>query len=246
MTAADLPEAAEIAPEVPERETIYRHAVVTRVTHWINVVCLTILLMSGFQIFNAHPALYWGAKGADFDHHIFAMHFPRWATIPSWQDLSTGRMWHFFFAWIFVANGLVYLLYGAFSGHFKRDFAPTLDQLRHIGGSVWDHLRLRFPKGEESKHYNVLQKFAYIGIVILLPLMALTGMTMSPAMDTVAPLLLTVFGGRQSARTLHFIFAWGIVGFVVIHLIAVFAAGPINEIRSMITGRYVVEPEEEA
>jgi thiosulfate reductase cytochrome b subunit len=227
-------------------EIIYRHALITRITHWINVICLTVLLMSGFQIFNAHRYLHWGQFGADSDPHLLAVPkgFPHWATIPSWQDLATGRTWHFFFAWLFVVNGLVYLGWGIFSGHFRRDFAPSREQLRGIGHTVIEHLRLKFPKGEEAKHYNVLQKFAYIGIVVLLPFMLLTGLTMSPGVDTAFPWLLDLFGGRQSARTLHFIFAWGIIGFVLIHLIAILAAGPINEIGSMITGRWRIEPEE--
>ncbi len=229
----------------PPREIIHRHALITRITHWINVVCLTALLMSGFQIFNAHPALYWGQKGADADPSWLAIPrgLPHWATIPTHQDLAAGRLWHFFFAWLFLLNGLVYLVHGVLSGHFRRDFLPRWRQLREIGRTTFDHLRLRFPKGEESKEYNVLQKISYIGVVILLPLMLLTGLTMSPGVDSAAPALLDVFGGRQSARSLHFIFAWGIVAFVAIHLIAILAAGPINEIRSMITGRYVVEPE---
>ena len=228
-------------------QTFHRHALIVRLTHWINVICITVMLMSGFQIFNAHRALYWGLKGADADHHWFALAkgFPSWATIPSWQDLATGRTWHFAFAWLFLINGLIYLLFGLLSGHFRRDFLPTRPQLREIGHTVWDHLRLKFPKGEEARHYNVLQKFAYIGIVIVLPLMLLTGLTLSPGMDTSAPWLLELFGGRQSARSLHFIFAWSIIGFVIIHLIAILAAGPINEIGSMITGRYAIEPEKE-
>ncbi len=91
----------------------------------------------------------------------------------------------------------------------------------------------------------MLQKFAYIGIVIVLPLMLLTGLTMSPGVDSAAPWLLDLFGGRQSARSIHFILAWSIIAFVVIHLVAILAAGPINEIGSMITGRYAIEPEEE-
>ena len=231
--------------ETPKAEIIYRHGLITRVTHWINVVCLIVLLMSGFQIFDAHRYLHWGKFGADADAHLLALPqgFPHWATIPSWQDLARGRTWHFFFAWLFVANGLVYLLWGIFSGHFRRDFTPTRKQLREIGHSVLEHLLLRFPKGEEAKTYNVLQKFAYIGIVALLPFMLATGLTMSPSMDTAFPWLLDLFGGRQSARTLHFIFAWLIIGFVVIHLIAILAAGPINEIGSMITGRWRIEPE---
>ncbi len=101
---------AEVAPAEPE--VIKRHALVTRITHWINLICLTVLLMSGLQIFNAHPMLHWGLKGSEFDGAIFQFHFPKWATIPSWRDLTTGRLWHFFFAWLFVTNGLVYLIHG--------------------------------------------------------------------------------------------------------------------------------------
>jgi Ni/Fe-hydrogenase b-type cytochrome subunit len=229
------------------REVIRRHSLLVRITHWINVVCVSLLLMSGFQIFNAHRALYWGKKGADYDHHWFALPngFPHWATVPSWQDLATGRAWHFAFAWIFVVNGLIYLLFGLFSGHFRRDFIPTGAQIRGIGGTIADHLRLKWPKGEEAKHYNVLQKLAYIGIVIVLPLMVATGLTMSPGVDTAFPWLLDIFGGRQSARSLHFIFAWSIIAFVVIHVLAAVLAGPINEIGSMITGRYAIRPDTE-
>jgi thiosulfate reductase cytochrome b subunit len=227
------------------RTVVHRHGLVTRITHWINVVALVIMLMSGLQIFNAHPALYWGAYGANFDPHWLALKkFPGWITIPSWQDLATGRRWHLFFAWVFVVNGLVYLVNGFVTGHFRRHLLPTRAQWRGFGGSVRDHLRLKFPKGSEALEYNVLQKIAYLGVLVLLPLMLATGLTMSPAVDAAWPWLLDLFGGRQSARSLHFIFAWSIVGFVIVHLVALLAAGPINGVRSMITGRWVVEPEE--
>ena len=164
MTAEAAP-AATAAPA--EREVIKRHALITRVTHWINLICLTVLLMSGLQIFNAHPMLHWGLKGSDFDPAIFRFHFPKWATIPSWQDLATGRLWHFFFAWLFVTNGLVYLIHGVFSGHFRRDLKPTRDQLDGFGRTVLHHLQLKFPKGEESKRYNVLQKLSYTGVLVI-------------------------------------------------------------------------------
>ena len=107
------------------------------------------------------------------------------------------------------------------------------------------HATLRFPKGEAARRYNVLQKLAYLGVLlVLLPVMVLTGLTMSPAMDATWPWLLDLFGGRQSARSIHFIAAWLLVLFVVVHLVMVVLAGPLNEIRSMITGRYRL-PEEE-
>ncbi|MEJ0024214.1 MAG: cytochrome b/b6 domain-containing protein [Alphaproteobacteria bacterium] len=172
--------------------------------------------------------------------------FPSWMTIPSWRDLGSGRHWHFFFAWIFVISGFVYLVHGFMSEHFAKDLAPTKEELkpRHIWHEVIDHARLRFPKGEAAKHYNALQKLAYGGVVfVLLPMMVLTGLTMSPGFDAVAPILLDIFGGRQSARTLHFISAFLIVGFVFVHLAMVVLSGLINNVRSMITGRYEIEPE---
>jgi thiosulfate reductase cytochrome b subunit len=268
----------------PPREVIYRHRLATRLTHWLNVLCLSVLLMSGLQILNAHPALYWGQIGANDDHAFIAFTaiqqgdtlightrvgsltlvttgvlgasagpegdlqargLPAWATLPSYQDLATGRRWHFAFAWIFVINGLVYVASSLISGHFRRDLLPNRAELRpsHLLQDIWDHARLRFPKGEAAKRYNVLQKGAYLGVICLLGLMVLTGLTMSPGVDALAPGLLDLFGGRPSARTLHFLSAGLIVTFVVVHLLMVMLAGPINEIRSMITGRYVVPPE---
>lgn len=268
------------------REVIRRHGLVVRVTHWVNAVVIALLLMSGLQIFNAHPSLYWGQYGADFDPPVLEMGatdaggagpvgftmiggrafrttglfgvsagrdgtptiqgFPRWATLPSWRDLATGRRWHFFLAWVLVINGLVYLASGVASGHFRRDLAPTGAQLRpsHVLKDVWDHVRLRHPTGEAAKSYNVLQKFAYIAVVFLfVPVMVGTGLTMSPGIDAAAPWLLDLFGGRQSARTIHFATAWLIVLFVLVHVVEVFLAGVVNEVGSMITGRYAIRPE---
>jgi len=258
-----------------------RHALVTRITHWINLLALSLLLMSGLQIFNAHPALYWG-QTATFARPWAAMTavetggrpigvtqvgslkvettgllgysgeprgFPAWATLPSYRSLTDGRRWHFFFAWLFVLNGLTYLAAGLASGHLRRDLLPTRDQLspRHIWHEAIEHARLRFPKGEAARRYNSLQKAAYLGVVVLLlPLMLATGLTMSPAIDAAAPWLPDLFGGRQSARTLHFITAWLIVGFVLVHVAMVLASGLFNNLRSMVTGRYAIEVEGDA
>jgi thiosulfate reductase cytochrome b subunit len=108
---------------------------------------------------------------------------------------------------------------------------------------IGEHLRLRFPRGEAARHYNVLQKLAYLGVLFILgPLILATGLTMSPAMDAAFPWLLNLFGGRQSARTLHFIAAALVVLFIIVHLAMVLLAGPVRELRSMITGRYVLPP----
>ncbi|HTI67062.1 MAG TPA: cytochrome b/b6 domain-containing protein [Caulobacteraceae bacterium] len=170
--------------------------------------------------------------------------FPRWITLPPGRDLATGRRWHFFFAWIFVLNGAAYLVWGL-GGRTRRELWPSGAEIRGIGRQVWDHLRLRLPKGEAARRYNVLQKLSYLAVLlVLLPLMVLTGLTMSPGMDAAAPWLPVLFGGRQTARSIHFLTASGVVLFTLVHVAMVFAAGVINEMRSMITGRYVIDPRE--
>jgi thiosulfate reductase cytochrome b subunit len=278
-------EQSGVSPPVPPGKIyIRRHSIVTRLTHWLNVLCLTLLLMSGMQIFNAHPSLYWGQYGADTDPswlqigsfedgdsirgalrigsltipttgllgassqdgQLTGRAFPAWATIPGYQDLATGRRWHFFFAWLFVINGLLYLLYGFIAGHFSRDLAPSGDEVqpRHIWHEIKEHARLRFPKGEAARHYNVLQKLTYIVVIfVLLPLMIATGLTMSPAIDAGYPFLLDIFGGRPSARGIHFITAWSLVLFVIVHVVMVVLSGLWNNIRSMVTGRYSIRTE---
>ncbi len=248
--------------------------------HWINAVCVVILLMSGLQIFNAHPSLYWG-KASDFDRPLLRIGddyehgrpvgfttvlgrrfvttgvlgwstiggegvpraFPAWVTIPRWQDLATGRVWHFFFAWAFAIDGLLYLGYALFARHLQRDLLPSRAELRGFGRSLHDHLRFKFSPEVQARRYNVLQKLSYLAVVlVLLPLAALTGLTLSPGVDAAAPWLLHVFAGRQSARTLHFVVAWLIVGFVFVHVLMVLASGWIDNLRAMITGRHALEP----
>jgi thiosulfate reductase cytochrome b subunit len=268
----------------PKTVLVYRHAVVTRATHWINVLALTLLLMSGLNIFGAHPALYWGQKST-FAHPWVSIGaeqrgakmegvtwigsskftttgllgysgkpgaeeqvaFPAWATVPSERDLADSRHWHFFFAWLFAINGLVYWLVGLIGGHIARDLVPNRRDLapRNVWHEIATHARLKFPKGEAARRYNVLQKATYLGVVlILLPLMVATGLCMSPGFDAAAPWLVDFFGGRQSARTIHFLSAFTIVGFVLPHLFMVVASGTWNNIRSMITGRYAIMPDE--
>ncbi len=166
--------------------------------------------------------------------------FPSWATLPAEQDLAMGRRWHFFFAWILVLNGLVYVAYLIGRRHI-RDLWPSLADLKALPRSIADHARLRFPEGEEALHYNVLQKLAYLSVVIAFPILILAGLTMSPAIDSAFPWLLTLFGGRQAARALHFLLATYLVLFVIVHLVMVVLSGPINNMRSMITGRYRIK-----
>jgi thiosulfate reductase cytochrome b subunit len=273
------------APSKPGGDLYYRHTLPVRVMHWINVIALTILFMSGLNIFNAHPALYWGKSsytgappileleakqegsgeltgvtrvfGYEFnttgvlgaskgmDGRLMAQGFPSWITIPDYRWLSIARAWHFFFAWIFVINGLAYVIYGIVSRHLSRDLAPTRSDWRSIGQSIKDHLNFRHPTGEASKRYNVLQKLTYLIVIfVLLPLVILMGLGMSPWMDSLLAGWVDLFGGRQSARTIHFIVAWLLVAFVLIHVFEVIITGLWNNLRSMLTGRYRVPVEE--
>lgn len=285
MSISDLPVAGirasvgeQPASSRSEVELVYRHRLAVRISHWLNVPCLFILIMSGLQIFNAHPALYWGDR-SDRDQQLLSIQavksdagelrgmttvlghsfdttgllgysngmrqgFPGWATIPSSRWLAMGRQWHLFFAWVFVINGLIFSAYIVLSRHFKKDLFPTGQDLKQIPQAVKDHLALRHPKGEEAKRYNVLQKLAYVGILfIVAPLIVLTGLTMSPTIDTAFPWLLSLFGGRQAARTIHFIACFSFVGFIVVHVSQVILTGFFNNIRSMITGYFVITHE---
>jgi thiosulfate reductase cytochrome b subunit len=170
--------------------------------------------------------------------------FPWWATIPDNQWLSLARSWHFFFAWVLLINGLAYVLYSGASRHLTRDLAPDRSDWRSFGQSIRDHLRFRHPTGEAAKRYNVLQKLAYLFVIfVLLPLVILMGIAMSPWMDTVLPGWVDLFGGRQSARTIHFIVAWLLVAFALVHVFEVIVSGLWNHLRSMITGRYRIPTE---
>lgn len=169
--------------------------------------------------------------------------FPGWATIPSSYDLAGARRWHLAFAWV-LGLGLLFFMIRAFiNRHAQRDLTPGLKELRpgHVWQEVKDHARLRFPTGEAALRYNILQKLSYFTIIfIMLPLIICSGLAMSPAMDAAWPWLVDMFGGRQSARSVHFIIAFLLVAFTIVHLVMVVLAGPINQVRSMITGRYRV------
>ena len=161
--------------------------------------------------------------------------FPSWATIPATQDLATGRVIHFFFAWLLVVTLFVWLVSSLINAHLWQEILPGLRDVRRLPRDILDHLRLRF---QHTRHYNSLQKLSYaLVLLLLLPLMILTGLCMSPGMDAVAPGIVDLLG-RQTARTIHFFTMATLVAFFAVHIVMVFAAGPINEMRSMITGWY--------
>jgi Ni/Fe-hydrogenase b-type cytochrome subunit len=215
---------------------VIRHALSTRLWHWINAAAIVVLFMSGLNISNAHRYLYWGNYGFDpKDAWLAVIRFPGWATIPQHYNLAAARDWHILAAWPF-ALGLLFIWIAMLANrHFRRDLAtsPSDWTLRAFLSSLRGH----DGDGDAAKHgYNPVQKILY-GLVfgVLLPGMVLTGLAISPGFEPAAPWLVDLLGGRQSARSLHFIAAWGIFGFVVIHL--VLALADWRRIGAMITGR---------
>jgi Ni/Fe-hydrogenase b-type cytochrome subunit len=241
-------EPVETPSPTPPR-IIYRHRLPTRLWHWVNAITVIVMIMSGLMILNAHPRLYWGRYGANYDHawlNFGPRPFPVWATIPSNYNLAAARIWHLAFAWVLVLGLIAFLIASLLSRHVQRDLAPTSGELapKHLWQDIKDHARLNFPTGDAALRYNTLQKISYVSVIfVFLPLMILSGLTMSPSMDAAFPWLVDLFGGRQSARSIHFIIAATILAFVVVHLILVLLVGPVNEIWSMISGRYRIPPE---
>ncbi len=272
-------EPATAPPPGAKGPLVYRQSIFTRVTHWVWAVAMFFLLLSGLQIWNAHPVLYIGQQsGFEFENSILEIGaentpdgprgfttlfgqkfdttgllgmstlngqpnyvgFPSWATIPSVRDLATGRVVHFFFAWILVATLAVWLLASLVNRHLWRDIILKPRDLRDLPRDIWDHLRFRF---EHRRRYSPLQKLAYFIVLVgLFPLIILTGLAMSPGMNAAWPWQIEIFGGRQTARTIHFVAMMGFVIFFVVHVAMVVLAGPLNELRSMVTGWYRVSP----
>ena len=175
----------------------------------------------------------------DQDGNIQTRAFPWWATIPSHYSLAGARRWHFTFAWALLAGGFLYILVSLLNRHIVRDLLPRRHELtpRHIWHDIKQHARLRFPTGDAATRYNILQKLSYGGVIfVLIPVMILTGLTMGPGFDAAFPWLLDLFGGRQSARSIHFLCAMALVAFILVHLLMVLLAGPLNELRSMLSG----------
>ncbi len=200
----------------------------------------------GVTTIMGHNFITTGILGVSYsgDGEAVSQAFPNWLTLPG--GLGFARAVHFGAAWLLVINGLVYLLFGVFTGHVRRDLLPAAKELspRRVLADVWNHLRLRRTRGEAAHRYNVLQKLAYVIVIFaLLPVMVLSGLTMSPAVTAAMPFLFDMFGGRQSARTIHFLVANLLVLFVFVHIVQVIVTGAFNNMRAMITGRYAVLPE---
>lgn len=214
-----------------------RHALSTRLWHWLNAACVVVLFMSGLNISNAHPRLYWGDQGfAVAQAWLSLPRFPGWATIPGHYSLAEARSWHLLTAWPFALGLLAMWIAMLANRHFLRDLATTPSEWRWaaIRADIARHLRLDF---RHPGKFNFLQKLSY-GVVlgVLLPGMIVTGMALSPGLDPLIAPVSDLVGGRQSMRSLHFLLAFALLGFTVLHVALVLATNPLRQMRDMITG----------
>ena len=231
------------------REWLARHSYSVRICHWINVIAGGYLVVSGIHIFLDFPELYWGHTGYQGYPALFKL--SDWGI--SWDEAGAmgnrmwGRNYHFTFAWVLLINGLVYVVWNIKTGHFRDSMLPRRDELTptHLGADLRNQLRWFSPKRVSATNYGTLQKVSYLLLIFLfMPLMLLTGLAQSPGFTAAWPWLLDLFGGRQSARTLHSIGTVVFVLFALVHVLEVLRAGALNRVRAMITGRLQLPSEE--
>jgi len=214
-----------------------RHSAVVRITHWITALTFLALVVSGAAILLAHPRLYWGETGSVGTPSLIDLPLPFVLVGQS----GWGRSLHFVAAWACVLTGFFYALSGLLTQHFRRDLLPVAGDLawKPLSRTVLNHMHLKWPIDEESPTYNVLQRLVYLAVIfILFPLIIATGLAMSPAIASVVPALVNVFGGYESARTVHFVLASSLVIFLVVHIAMVGLAGFASRMRAMITGHH--------
>ena len=232
---------------VPSTSYILRHPALMRVTHWIMTLCFFALLVSGIEIVISHPRFYWGENGNDLTPTLFKLPIPSSrALVPTGYGYvlpdqnGWSRYLHFQAAWIVVLTGLLYMVFGFLTGHFRKNLLPAKADLswRGVSAAIAAHLRFARRDREGAESYNVLQRSTYLFVIFaLFPFVIWTGLAMSPAFVSAVPACVTLLGGRQSARTLHFFVSLALLLFLVVHVAMVCLAGFSSRMRAMITGR---------
>ncbi|MGE5246469.1 MAG: cytochrome b/b6 domain-containing protein [Betaproteobacteria bacterium] len=243
----DAAVAARRAHAVPGLPVAPRHCAMVRVTHWITAIAFAALLVSGLEIVVSHPRFYWGENGNDLTPALFSLPIPASrALVPTGYGYvlpdqnGWSRYLHFEAAWILVLTGLLYAAFGLFSGHFRRNLVPDRAgrSWRALSRTLARHLRFTRPPDDEAWSYNPLQRLTYLVVIFgLFPLIVWTGLAMSPAFVSAVPSSVVLLGGRQSARTLHFVLTLVLVMFLVVHVGMIWLAGFANRTLPMITGR---------
>ncbi len=224
-----------------------RHSVLVRVTHWITTLCFFALVVTGAEIVISHPRFYWGETGNVLTEPLFKLPIPSSRNlVPSGYGYvlpdqnGWSRALHFQTAWVLVLTGLLYVISGLITAHFRGNLLPRKAELswRSCAGVIAAHLRFERPSEADAWSYNVLQRITYLFVIfVLFPLVIWTGLALSPAFDSAVPATVTLLGGRQSARTLHFLVSLALVLFLLVHVVLVWRAGFVNRMRAMITGQ---------
>jgi thiosulfate reductase cytochrome b subunit len=238
---SDVPDAASLRnSEHP------RHAVFVRVTHWITAICFFALLISGAEIVISHPRFYWGETGNDLTPPLFKIPIPASRNlVPTGYGYvlpdqnGWSRYLHFQAAWAAVLTGLLYAIWGLWTGHFRSNLfpAPAERTWRSAWGVMSKHIRLKRPDPADALSYNVLQRAAYLMVIfVLFPLVIWTGLALSPGFNSAVPAGVNLLGGRQSARTLHFFISAFLLLFLIVHVAMIVLAGFTSRMRAMITG----------
>jgi thiosulfate reductase cytochrome b subunit len=232
-----------------------RHSALVRVTHWITALCFLALLVSGAEIVISHPRFYWGETGSILTPVLFKLPIPSSrALVPTGYGYvlpdqnGWSRYLHFQAAWAAVLTGLLYVLAGLLSGHLRKNLLPHGTDLswRAFSISIAKHLRFERPGEAEAWSYNLLQRLSYLFVIfVLFPLVIWTGLAMSPAFVSAIPATVTVLGGQQSARTIHFFVSVALLLFLLVHIVMVWLAGFRTRTAAMITGRASAYDEEE-
>lgn len=194
------------------RETI--HPFIVRATHWINAVAVVIMILSGWQIYNAAP--------------IFPFSFPAWMTLGGW--LGGALQWHFAAMWLLMANGLAYLAYGVLSGRIGTRFFPISPA--EVAHDLRDALKGKLSH-DNLAHYNGVQKLFYVGVIAALIAVVFSGLAIWKPVQLWW--LTALFGGFQGARLVHFLAMAAIVGFLLVHVVMALLVP--KTIRAMVFGR---------
>jgi thiosulfate reductase cytochrome b subunit len=234
-------------PSPSAANTTVRHSILVRVTHWITTLCFLALLLSGGEIVLSHPRFYWGETGNVLTEPLFKLPTPssrrlvptRYGYVLPDQN-GWSRALHFQSAWFLVLTGLLYVTSGLLRGHFRKSLVPKSSDLSRESfvKVIAHHLRFEPADGSDSWSYNVLQRLTYLFVLfVLFPLVIWTGLALSPAFDSAIPATVTVLGGRQSARTLHFFISLALVAFMLTHILLVWMSGFKSRMRAMITGK---------
>ena len=250
-------------PPTPSHTPRSKHRPWVKITHWIGTLSFLVLLVTGYEILMVHPRLYWGNVGNDLTPAIIELPISRNLHHGGWKDTKPffntpgspvsasrtydifnqngwGRSLHFLSGWFLVAAGLVYLLIAIFSGHIVRNLWPASKEFsfKLFLRDFADHVRGRSLTTNNGSKYGLLQKTSYfIVLFFLIPVIILSGFTMSPTITASCPFLLTIFFGAQSARTIHFFASFLVVLFLIVHIVMVITTGFKSQMRSMTFGK---------